>query len=340
MAKLQSNFIKFHDAIKLEMEDKNILIEKRKEVEEAIITGISEFKISFFNQGSCYSTYTGILPLDEGDYDIDRGAIASFTREEYSPKKAKEILYNALAYTFGEENVKVKQPCVTVKFSDDVHVDVALYCSEDENIFLARGKLSSLDENTLWEESDPKELTKQINEAMNNADDRAQYRRVIRYLKRWKDLNFKKQENRPTGIGISVFALKYFNSSKQTDHVSFNFEYNDALALQNFVSTMISNFKYIYDIEKDKNYQRLEVTLPVKPHSDVYAKVSNNQMQDFHDKLVVLKNAVKEAIETSDLHEATKILNKQFGEDFEVVSQEETANKFSTKAIISDHPSA
>ena len=63
-------------------------------------------------------------------------------------------------------------------------------------------------------------------------------------------------------------------------------------------------------------------------------------MKDFHDKLVVLRDALDDAINTSDLHEATTILNKQFGEEFQIIEQEETAEKFSSRAIISDHPSA
>ena len=63
-------------------------------------------------------------------------------------------------------------------------------------------------------------------------------------------------------------------------------------------------------------------------------------MQDFYDKLVHLKEELEEVISTSDLHEATKILNKQFGNEFPIVAQEETAKLFAGRAIISDHPSA
>lgn len=52
MPTLQSQFIKFHDTIKLDADDKNVLIDKRKEVEEVINNGVSEFGKSFFNQGS------------------------------------------------------------------------------------------------------------------------------------------------------------------------------------------------------------------------------------------------------------------------------------------------
>ena len=340
MKNLQSIFTQFHNIIRLEEKDKSILIEKRKQVEESINIDVSKFKVEFFNQGS-YSTYTGVLPYEGDDYDIDRGAIADFSCEDMSPKEAKKNIYDALLKTFEADNVKVKQPCVTVSFpKDGVHVDVALYCRENNNIFLARGKLNSSEDNTLWEESDPKLLTKKINEAMNDSEDRDQFRRIIRYMKRWKDVQFKKQENRPTGIGISIFAVNYFIANKEVDYLSAKTTYDDVNALKDFVTIMISKFHYDYDLDKKEYYRRLEVTLPVKPWTDVYCKVSNIQMQDFYDKLVHLKEELEEVISTSDLQEATKIINKQFGNEFPSVAQEETAKLFAGRAIISDHPSA
>lgn len=57
MPTLQSQFIKFHDTIKLDADDKKVLIDKRKEVEEVINNGVSEFGKSFFNQGSYSSNF-------------------------------------------------------------------------------------------------------------------------------------------------------------------------------------------------------------------------------------------------------------------------------------------
>ena len=98
-----------------------------------------------------------------------------------------------LASEFGENRVKVKNPCVTVSFPEDSVILIQrCIVLKMKTIFLARGKLNSTDENIKWEEADPVELTKKINNAMENSEDRNQFRRVIRYLKRWKDLKFKK----------------------------------------------------------------------------------------------------------------------------------------------------
>lgn len=340
MQTLQSQFIKFHETIKLDADDKKVLIDKRKEVEEAINKGVSGFGKSFFNQGS-YSTYTGILPIDEGDYDLDRGLKIDVDRQSNSPKEIKKFIFDALASEFGENSVKVKNPCVTVSFPEDnVHIDIAVYCTENDNYFLARGKLNSTDENIKWEEADPVELTKEINNAMESSEDRNQFRRVIRYLKRWKDLKFKNQDNRPTGIGISVFAINNFSVSKKVDYLSGKTTYDDISALRNLINTMINSFSDTYDVERKLFYPRLEVILPVKPNTDVYEKVSNIQMEAFKNKLEKLRTSLDEAIEATDLSEATKILSKQFGDDFPIIEQNETAENFGTQAIISDYPSA
>lgn len=183
MPTLQSQFIKFHDTIKLDADDNKVLIDKRKEVEEIINNGVSEFGKSFFNQGS-YSTYTGILPIDEGDYDLDRGLKIDVDRHSNSPKEVKKLIFDALVSEFGENRVKVKNPCVTVSFPEDnVHIDIAVYCTESDNYFLARGKLNSIDENIKWEEAAPIELTKKINNAMENSEDRNQFR-ILKKMER------------------------------------------------------------------------------------------------------------------------------------------------------------
>lgn len=339
MSNLQSSFNKFHENIRLELDDKDTLREKRSDVEEVIQDNLQlNFKYSFFDQGS-YSTHTGIKPLTNEDYDIDRGMIIQATEDELGPGTAKKAVYDALVVEYGEENVRMKVPCVTVQFpSDNVHVDVAIYREENDTLYLCKGKLNSQPENKYWEIADPKGLKEKINKAQSTEEDRKQFRRIIRYLKRWKDLKFKGQDNRPTGIGISVFAINRFSPEYSLDNITYEKKYDDALCLKRFMSSMINGFTF--DIGEEGIYERLKVVLPSEPYSDVYEKVSENQMRDFKKKLTSLHEALEEALNMSDLHESTTLLRKYFGEDFEIVSQEKTAKAFNKTAIISDTPSA
>ena len=339
MANLHNYFIDFHEKIKLEMDDKEILREKRNIVEKTINDNLSlNFDFSFFDQGS-YSTYTGTKPIKEDDYDIDRGMVIQATEKDLSVKTAKREVYNVLISKFGAANVTVKVPCVTVLFpTDDVHVDIAIYREEGGVYYLGKGKLSSLSENIFWEKSDPKTLKDKINSAQIDSYDRKQYRRTIRYLKRWKDLKFKGQDQRPTGIGLSIFAVNSFIPTYSLDAVSLEKKYDDVTCLQKFVNSMINDFVPTYG--EQNFYPRIKVMLPVEPYSDVYKLVSEKQMKKFKEKLESLYDALDEAIKMSDLHDATKLLQKYFGEDFKIVPQEETAKSFANSAIINDYPSA
>lgn len=339
MPNLQSSFNKFHENIKLEISDKDILREKRDEVENAIKDNLNlSYEYSFFDQGS-YSTHTGIKPLDYEDYDIDRGIIIQATEDELSPYAAKKGIYDALVAKYGEKNVKVKIPCVTVLFSkDNVHVDIAIYREESESLYLCKGKLNSNPENKIWEIAEPKKLRDTINLSQNTSDDRKQYRRIIRYLKRWKDLKFKGQDNRPTGIGISVFAVDKFVPEYDFDPISYKNTYNDCVCLKNFVRSMLDSFTS--ELGEEEFYSRLKVYLPTEPYADVYDKVSERQMIAFKERLESLYEALKNAVELSDVHESSKLLHKYFGEDFEIIPQDKTAKAFSKPAIITDTPSA
>lgn len=339
LATLHNYFNDFHERIKLEMDDKEVLRDKRTAVEKAINDNILlDFNYSFFNQGS-YSTHTGTKPIEGDDYDIDRGMVIQATEEELSVKKAKRELYNALVKEFGEANVFVKVPCVTVIFPKaDIHVDIAIYRKENEDYYLGKGKLNSLSDNIFWEKSDPQNLRDKINSAQSETDDRRQFRRIIRYLKRWKDLKFKGEDQRPNGIGLSIFALNRFEPSYSRDAISYIKNYDDVACLKNVVKKMIDDFVPIYG--EEGFYPRIRVMLPVDPYTDVYSRVSENQMKKFKEKLELLYNALDEAIKMSDIHDATTLLQKYFGEDLEIVPQEETANSFVKSAIINDYPSA
>lgn len=347
MADVQKYFLSFHDAIKIVVDENNELKEKRDEILELISSNLKkETEASFetFNQGS-YAMKTGIKALDGGDYDIDVGVIFDLDKEDekyQDPINVKNIVFNALNDEF--DDVKMKVPCVTVKFENEeednrnYHVDFAIY-SKNENgeIFLAKGKPTSLNENKIWEESDPKELLKKMKESYGLKFERMQFRRIIRYLKRWKDLKFKNQVNRPTGIGLSNAALEKFELSYTLDPVSMSRTYNDLDALKKFVNSMINDFDYVY--ENGEWGYRLKVFLPTKPFTDVYEKISLKQMSDFKSKLEKMKQSLNDAETTVDPKEACELLVKEFGDDFPIPDEEETAQS-KKKAILTNTSSA
>lgn len=339
LADVQSFFNEFHENIKLEYEDNDLLRENREKVIKHLKDNISDeaYGFSTFNQGS-YSMHTGINPFDNEDYDIDVGIVFDMDRNDCEdPVLAKEWVLDALASEF---DVKIKNPCVTVSFKES-HVDLAIYTREDDNYYLARGKIHSLPENKKWEMSEPKELKEKIQNHFEDERDRVQFRRVIRYLKRWKDLKFKGEVNRPSGIGLTISALEYFSPKYElVDILNDKREYDDLESLIDFIEEMEKNFTQYYDWEEKEEYWRLEVVLPVQPCTDVYEKVTNKQMNSFKEKIGILKEKLIEARDLVDDIEATKVLRSQFGDDFPEATVESSTVKTKRSAIIDDYPSA
>ena len=162
MVNLQSEFITFHDAIKLDSENE-ILREKRDILLNKLKEKISDDATSYthFNQGS-YAMGTGIKPND-GDYDIDVGLKFDIDHDDYEdPVVVKKWIKDALdGHT---KKVEIRRPCVTVTYQEDgepaYHVDFAVYAANnnDGKLYIAKGKENSASDKRYWEESDPQEL--------------------------------------------------------------------------------------------------------------------------------------------------------------------------------------
>ncbi|MCF1600634.1 cyclic GMP-AMP synthase DncV-like nucleotidyltransferase [Tetragenococcus halophilus] len=347
MVDLQKNFITFHDKIKLEYEDNSLLRDYKDQVLDGLKKNLDiDHQFSPFVQGS-YSVFTGIKSSDvDIDFDIDIGIELDINRNDYEdPVKLKVFVRDAMKLTFPQSKVEIKKPCVTINFSDknsgeSVHVDIALYAKENGSYYLARGNEYGNYENRYWEEAEPKKLKDKINNFSEDPDARKQFRRCIRYLKRWKDNKFN-QENRPTGIGITSLALQNFKSKKSVDLFAGSTTYNDLQALKEFVSILTKSFTCpAYDEKNGTNYMRIEADLPVSPHSDTFCKMTAKQMKDFKIKLDSLYEDLNYAGDTFDKHEATKLLNKQFGNDFEIVSEQNVSEQSRNNGFITDYPSA
>lgn len=337
MAKLQPYFIDFHKTIRLSFEDSAVLREKRDIVLRKLKTNLKknfedrgETPPTFknFDQGS-YAMGTGTKPL-VGDYDIDVAIVFSVAADAYpDPVEVKKWVHDALdGHT---RSVKVRQPCVTVFYQADdapiYHVDLAIYSSSDYNddgkTYLARGRLGSSEENRVWEINDPKELKRLITERFSG-EDRKQFRRIVRYLKRWRNVKFSSAGNAsPLGIGMTVAAYKWFVPNRTHDIFAADAKYHDHEALLDFVNTMLANFR---SVDRDGEVvERLEVELPVEPYNDLFAKMTDQQMATFKERLTALRDALDEALRMADPVEACKLLRKYFGEDFPVPEKEETA---------------
>jgi hypothetical protein len=354
MANIQPQMIQFHETIKLKRFEENATLrEKRQIILDRLDTGLKKLFASknlqppryvWFGQGS-YAMGTGVKPL-KGNYDIDVGICFKIAKADYpDPVKVKEWVLEALKNLTSW--VEIRRPCVTVFYQRGgeaiYHVDLAIYsdneCNPDGKMYLAKGKQNSSAEYRIWQEAAPQGLMELIKNHFQDSEDEKQFRRTIRYLKRWKDLKFSSDGNAaPIGIGITVAAYYWFVLKRSIDPFNFQRKYDDLEALGCFVQAMISHFqpKYV----DGTRYERLEVKLPVGPYCDLFKKMTDGQMTVFKEKLVALLDTIHEAQKKADPNAACKLLHdEQFGDDFPIPDRPSTGQK-RPPAIVSSSSSA
>ena len=312
---IQTHFDKFHNKIKLGREDE--AYKKARERDDSIKKGVtSAFAeagypvVKDFIQGSL-RTHTGIVPIS-GDYDIDRALVINDEMSPENPvtpkKKALDVLEDR-----GFKNAKIKKPCVTADYaSDNVHIDFIIYKRSGNQHYLAVGKENSDENNREWSAADPHGLTDWINDDSRYGGDDAkailaQFRRLVRYLKRWRDETL---AEKVFSIGLTVMVKERLLWSFSTEGAR-----QDLQALRETVGTILDAG---YFTEEETGRYRVRVHLPAQPWRDIFDGSSLNTGTQLYNKLKRLKEKLAEAEGLSDEREQCQILNKLFGDDFEV----------------------
>ena len=343
MADLQTQFLAFHAEIKLgTYEGKHangVLREKRdliinqlkaslKAKEEE---GYPQF-VKSFNQGS-YALNTGIKPIRTGDYDIDVGVLLDCHKEEYKPVELKELVAECIQYT--NRDVNVSRSCVTVTYmkdgEPDYHVDLPIYAKSnneyDDTYYLAKGKKGLTEDKRFWQESDPEGMTSLINDLYkdndiyedNGSDQRKQFRRCVRYLKRWRNHKYVGIHS----IGLTIAAYHWLEPDVDTQ--------NDGEVLLDLVKTILSNFDYS---------GRLSINLPITPGGDLLKSVNDDDMATIKERFEILGDNLQSAVDDPDAHEASKTLRKSFGDDFPIAAKVDKAKKSIEAPYVSTGSSA
>lgn len=321
MAAIQSQFDEFHSKIKLDDDDERATLRQKREtlvsdLREKLSEGVPAF--TAFNQGS-YAMNTGTVPLD-GNYDIDVGLIFECKRDKYNdPVELKKKVRDAL--TRANRTVDIRRPCVTVTYMRDgnpeYHVDLAIYAQRNDNALdLAMGKENSEEDKRFWQVSDPQGLTDLIIKRFNGGE-AAQFRRCIRYLKRWRCHKFS-NGGAPLSIALTVAAYRWFLPSQELSG-----KFVDMAALKNLTTAMLNNFSMTWC--EEASAERLRIELPVTPNSDLMAKLTNAQMNTFKERLNTLRDELVAAEKDSLPEDACKRMQKQFGSEFPVPDKNDTA---------------
>lgn len=315
---IQNEFLNFHDRIRLDYDVKAELAEKRDILLQILrdsdrLPGFDEY-----NQGS-YGMYLGVEPTDDREYDIDVGLRFNVNKSDYEPMDIKNIIADILS-DHTDYGAVIKKPCVTVTYKKDgeatYHVDLVTYLYEDHEdkqsqLYLAHGKENKPD-HIKWEKADPVGLVDYINGKIEKGDQRNQFRRVVRYIKRWKNRRFISTGHaEPTSIGITLIAVDYFTAKK-----------GDDLEALLHVAKCIQSLFCVEKYEDGRWLYRIKYPMPVslkfESNTDAFEKMTDVQMTDFKEKLEKLIRDLEAVQSEVDEVEQCKKLHKIFGEDFHI----------------------
>ena len=180
----------------------------------------------------------------------------------------------------------------------------------DSRIYLAKSFLGSARKKQIWEPADPQGLIENFRGKFQRQDgNREQFRRIIQYLKRWKDFKFRERGHaRPTGIAMTACALNWFKTEKRYNLSNAKNDYDDLTALKNLTQAIIYQF--------DPSADRISVKLPVLPYNDLFKKMGSRQMEVFKSRLEALRDSLKQVELTPDASTSCHLLRDVFGADF------------------------
>lgn len=321
---LQSRFIAFHDKIRLDSSTKEELREKR-DVLVGILRDSGELPgFQEFSQGS-YGMHLGVEPVDGDEYDIDVGLRFNVNCGDHQPLDLKNTIFHILE-NHTDYGAQIKRPCVTVTYKKGgekaFHVDLVTYVYEDKDdhdsqMYLAKGKPGNDEDEIQWEKSDPIELVNHIKNTIEDEDDREQFRRIVKYLKRWKSLKFiSNGHSAPPSIGITLLVLDDFISERG----------DDLGALIRAVDSIVGRFNYHSMDDNGRLLYTISCPMPLglrfEQNSDAFEKMTVIQMTNFKDKVEKLLADLKEVRDEADLVKQCKKLNRIFGDDFDIPDAE------------------
>lgn len=232
----------------------------------------------FYSQGS-FPLNTNLNPIKKqipnGDikeeYDLDDGVY--FICERSDRKEANTYHDRIKKAVDGHaSNVIDKTTCVRVVYSDGHHIDLPSYWIEKN------GGIPQLTHKSKgYTDSDPKAFKDWVDNKISAANSNGQLRRIIRYLKAWK--NYRENKNNslklPSGFILTILACQNF-SKNDRDDLSFK---ETILAIKNTLSTNFVCYRPTVPTNEEllSGFSRDTV---LKEFGDVVSKAQNAETAD------------------------------------------------------------
>jgi hypothetical protein len=329
MANVQKYFEQFHQKIRTDYEMSATLREKRDIILNRIRKHLAEKGRPGFvemNQGS-YRMKTGVVPIADLEFDIDVGLRFNFSETDYDAKTVRGWVFEAVdGHT---EKVESRGPCIRVTYKDGYHVDLVMYARWTDTFGTEQYRLAH--KTGGWRPADPVGLLDRIRQArkpFEGTEDKAtktdQFRRCVRYQRRWIDEEIPKESTaKPTGLAFVLLAMQ-----KLQPHLTWMGLPDDRAALEAIATSAANTFG------------RLVAVKPTPEYEDMFGRLTDDEMVELKEGYAAMAKALREADEEVDPVIACRILQKVFGPDFPVPEPEDTAKKTSAPAIVTSSSSA
>lgn len=323
MANVQKYFEKFHARIRTDYGMNITLTEKRDIILDRITAHLKKNdRPSFVRllQGS-YKMKTGVVPIEEIEYDIDVGLCFGINEEEYDAATVRSWVYEAVdGHT---QSVQEKGPCIRVSYADGYHVDLVVYANWLDDDETEQFRLAHKTDG--WRPSEPKDLIQYVSDKRDPFKDTKdtstqtdQFRRVVRYQRRWIDERIPEMTDaKPPGIAFTLLMAE-----KLTPRVDWSGDSDDLSALEDIALSVSSQLG------------RVVVNKPTQEYDDVFCRLSDEEMDDLKAGYREMYNALVAARAEVAPEKACAMLHEIFGRDFPVPEAEEVARATAAPAIV------
>lgn len=246
-----------------------------------------------FNQQGSYAMFTILNPIsgeDLGAYDLDDGVyfVGNSISDRLDIMEYHKRIYSAVdGHT--SQNPEDKDPCVTVVYADGHHIDLPIYFMIDghDHPMLANKKG--------WLNSDPRDFYKWF----NGKKEHPQLRRIVRYLKAWRDYVDSQYDRvkMPNGCILTIWAVEYYRPNDRDD-----------CAMKDLLNAM-------YDtLSTDSGFHCYRPTYPIG--EDLVEKYSSLRKDHFLKELKSFKEDTERAINNHNQKDSCEKWQKHFGNRF------------------------
>ncbi len=291
---MNSAFIEFGNSIELSSSKRTELRSSRDAIRDTVRNSFvdSGRSVKFYMQGSIAMS-TAVNPIGDDNYDLDDGAYLC----DYEDTDASEWPSAVTVHSWVKDAVKDqtsgspkdKNACVRIPYKHGYHIDMPLYIMKDGAAHLAHKSQG-------WIVSDAKEFKSWFGDKCK--PNGGQLRRIVRYLKRWKDCC----DVELKGIELTILAASNFNGARGRDDDSLRY------TVEAIIESLDASF---------------ECVKPVEPHEDLFEDFSQARKDDVMGALRKLLSNLRAAHETASEKTASTKLRESFGDSFP--SEEDSA---------------